>query len=57
MAEKVLRDRPQVKRIRTGNAHSNAPMLRINEQMGFKPYKSVFMWQVEVSKVMEYLTM
>lgn len=57
MVEKVLRDRPQVKRIRTGNAHSNAPMLRINEQMGFKPFKSNLVWQVEVSKVMEYLTM
>jgi GNAT superfamily N-acetyltransferase len=56
MVEKVLRDRPQIKRIRTGNAPSNAPMLRINEQMGFKPSKSVFMGQVEVGKVMEYLT-
>lgn len=55
MVEKVLRDRPQVKRIRTANAYSNASMLRINEQMGFKPYKSVFTWQVEVGKVVEYL--
>jgi GNAT superfamily N-acetyltransferase len=55
MVEKVLRDRPQVKRIRTGNAHSNAPMLRINDQMGFKPFKSHLTWQVELSKVKEYL--
>lgn len=55
MLEKVLRDRPQVKRIRTGNANSNAPMLKINYELGFKPYKSWTTWQVELDRVLEYL--
>jgi RimJ/RimL family protein N-acetyltransferase len=55
MLEKVLRDRPQVKRIRTGNADSNAPMLKINYELGFKPYKSWSTWQVELDRVLEYL--
>lgn len=56
MLEKVLRERPQVKRIRTGNANSNAPMLKINCEMGFKPYKSWTTWQIELTKALEYLS-
>lgn len=37
MIEKVLADRPQVVRVRTGNADSNAPMHKINGAMGFPP--------------------
>lgn len=44
-----------VERIRTGNAGSNAPMLRINRELGFKPYKSITVWQVGVDRVLEYL--
>jgi GNAT superfamily N-acetyltransferase len=55
MLEKVLRDRPQVKRVRTGNANSNAPMLKINHELGFKPYKQWTTWQVELAQVLEYL--
>lgn len=55
MLEKVLRDRPQVKRVRTGNANSNAPMLKINHELGFRPYKQWTTWQVELEKVLEYL--
>jgi mycothiol synthase len=55
MLEKVLRDRPQVRRIRTGNADCNAPMLKINTELGFKPYRSHIEWQVEVEKVAAYL--
>lgn len=55
MLEKVLRDRPQVKRVRTGNATSNAPMLKINYELGFRPYKQWTTWQVELEKVLEYL--
>lgn len=55
MLEKVLRDRPQVKRIRTGNADSNAPMLKINQALGFKPYQAHSVWQVELTQVQTYL--
>jgi len=55
MIEKVLAERPHVTRVRTGNANSNAPMLRINHAMGFRPYKDWTTWQVEVAKVRDYL--
>jgi GNAT superfamily N-acetyltransferase len=56
MIEKILHERPQIKHIRTGNADSNAPMLKINHELGFKLYKSWNVWQVELSKVKEYLS-
>jgi GNAT superfamily N-acetyltransferase len=55
MMDKVLRERPQVKYVRTGNADSNAAMLKINTQMGFKPYMADTFWQVELQKVFDYL--
>lgn len=48
MIDKVLRGRPSVRYVRTGNANSNAPMLKINEELGFKPHRTNIMWQVEV---------
>ncbi|MCW5849452.1 MAG: GNAT family N-acetyltransferase [Anaerolineae bacterium] len=55
MLEKVLRERPQVKRVRTGNADSNGPMLKINYELGFKPYKAWKTWQIEVEQVEQAL--
>jgi GNAT superfamily N-acetyltransferase len=55
MLDKILRERPQVRFIRTGNADSNAAMLEINNELGFKPYISRCVWQVEREKVEEYL--
>ncbi len=55
MIDKVLKEIPQVKRIRTGNANSNAPMLKINYEMGFKPYKAWTTWQIELEKTLQYL--
>lgn len=55
MIDKTLRERPQVQRIRTSNAYSNAPMLKINRELGFKPYVSQYSWQVEADKVLTYL--
>jgi len=55
MLEKVLRERPQVTKIRTGNADSNLPMLKINSELGFKPYISTWAWQVELAQVRAYL--
>ncbi len=41
--------------MRTGNADSNAAMLKINNALGFKPYTSDALWQVELQKVLDYL--
>ena len=55
MLEKVLLERPQVKRVRTGNADSNAPMLAINRALGFKPYLSETVWQLGREELEAYL--
>jgi GNAT superfamily N-acetyltransferase len=55
MLQKVIAERPQVNFIRTGNANSNAPMLKINTELGFKPYQSNCVWQVETNQVEAYL--
>ncbi len=55
MIQKVLAERPSVKRIRTGNADSNAPMLAINHKLGFKVYRSETIWQLEIARLRNYL--
>lgn len=55
MLEKILRDRPQARWVRTGNADSNAAMLKINREVGFVPYESHYVWQVETDQVEAYL--
>jgi mycothiol synthase len=55
MLDKVLKERPQAKYVRTGNADSNAAMLKINTELGFKPYTADAIWQVELQKVLDYL--
>ena len=55
MMKKILEERPEVKFVRTGNANSNAAMLKINKEMGFKSYISNTVWQVETAQVEKYL--
>jgi mycothiol synthase len=55
MLDKILKERPQVKYIRSYNADSNAAMLKINNALGFKPYTVETLWQVETQKVQDYL--
>ena len=55
MIEHLERERPSVDRIRTGNADSNAAMLRINHALGFKPFISRTEWQLEVNQTLERL--
>jgi GNAT superfamily N-acetyltransferase len=55
MLTRVLRDRPQVGIIRSGNADSNAPMLKINRALGFQRYIAWATWQVELEQVERYL--
>jgi GNAT superfamily N-acetyltransferase len=53
--EKLVANKPLVERVRTGNAHSNAPMLKINNELGFKPSMTMKLWQVRLDKVREYI--
>ena len=55
MLKKIADERPQVKYVRTGNAASNEPMLKINHELGFKLHKTFKVWQVERSSVEEFL--
>jgi mycothiol synthase len=55
MLEKIIQERPAVKLVRTDNADSNAAMLRINHELGFKPYMSECWWQADTEKVLAYL--
>lgn len=55
MIEQIQRERPTVDRIRTGNADSNAAMLRINHALGFKPFMSRTEWQLEVDQTLARL--
>ncbi|MFN8474970.1 MAG: GNAT family N-acetyltransferase [Anaerolineae bacterium] len=54
MMERILRERPSVKRVRTGNAEVNAPMLKINWEMGYRPTKTWTMWQIEVERALAW---
>lgn len=45
MARWLRADRPQIERIDTMNAGSNAPMLAINVEMGFRPLVDYKVWQ------------
>ena len=55
MMERILQQHPEVQFIRTGNANSNAPMLKINNEMGFKPYFAMTIWQVDIAQVEKHL--
>jgi mycothiol synthase len=55
MLEKVLKEHPEIRYVRTGNADTNAAMLKINNELGFKPYLASTFWQVEIEHVLEYL--
>jgi GNAT superfamily N-acetyltransferase len=43
--------KPEVQWILTGNAGSNAPMLSINRQMGFRPYDTMQVWQMDIGGI------
>jgi mycothiol synthase len=55
MLERILSDLPEVRVIRSGNAGSNAPMLKINRALGFRPLLGWSTWQVKLESVERYL--
>jgi Arc/MetJ-type ribon-helix-helix transcriptional regulator len=55
MLDRMLKIHPEIKFVRTQNADTNAAMLRINNELGFKPYMSSILWQMEIDQVLDYL--
>ncbi|NQW24215.1 MAG: GNAT family N-acetyltransferase [SAR202 cluster bacterium] len=55
MLSRMIKEMPQLKKIRTANADSNAAMLRINRSLGFRPLKSWSTWQVDLDRALGYL--
>lgn len=55
MLAKILNERPEARRVLTGNADSNVHMLAINHDLGFKPHLSWSVWQIELEKIEAYL--
>ena len=48
MVLRLAAEHPEVTRIRTENAQSNAAMLAINHAMGFRLHHEQTIWQIEV---------
>ena len=48
MLKRIRDERPGAQRVRTGNAFSNAPMLAINDALGFKVISTRTEWQADV---------
>ncbi|HEV2249948.1 MAG TPA: GNAT family N-acetyltransferase [Candidatus Limnocylindria bacterium] len=49
MLDRILRERPMAKLIRTGNANTNEQMLGINTQLGFRLAWQSTLWQVPIA--------
>jgi GNAT superfamily N-acetyltransferase len=48
MLQRLLRERPEVRYVTTGNAGSNRPMLAINVALGFRPHVIGGYWQLNI---------
>jgi mycothiol synthase len=56
MLERIRHERAEAERIRTDNAFSNAPMLAINDILGFKVIRTRTEWQANISDVRRALS-
>lgn len=55
MLERLRAERPGVQRVRTGNAFSNAPMLAINDRLGFDVISVRTEWQADAAELQKRL--
>lgn len=55
MVERILREWADATVIQTGNAYSNAPMLSINDRLGFMVRWSTMVWQLKIADARRYL--
>ncbi len=53
--KEMLAMNPEAKFVRTGNANDNAAMLKINLELGFKPYFASTVWQGNTDTIFERL--
>ena len=51
----IVETYPQASIIQTGNANSNKPMLSINEKMGFKQYRKMWIVSFDTEKILDLL--
>jgi mycothiol synthase len=51
MLQRLRSERPDVRRVRTGNAFSNAPMLAINDRLGFEVISVRTEWQADAAEL------
>jgi len=51
----IIKEMPEIKKVRSENANTNRAMLNINEQMGFKLLYSESYWQIKLEDVAKYL--
>ena len=56
MLDRIRHERPEAERVRTGNAFSNAPMLAINDALGFRVINTQTNWQIDVADVRQAFT-
>lgn len=57
MLDRILEERSAARYIRTGNANTNAQMLAINTQLGFRPAWSAALWQLTVADARKTLAL
>ncbi|MBA2609538.1 MAG: GNAT family N-acetyltransferase [Actinobacteria bacterium] len=55
MFQRVVRDLPHIRFIRTFNADSNEPMLAVNDTMGFKPHFEALRWLIDTTDAKTWL--
>ncbi|SMB91424.1 GNAT family N-acetyltransferase [Deinococcus hopiensis] len=51
----LLAENPGARFVRTTNADTNAAMLSINAELGFRPYQATTMWQLPLDRAQTYL--